>query len=107
MSGHTGSSVADVNSVSLAMPVPYTRPRFTRCAFADPRITAEHISLVCNTVAHAYLHALYIPRDLCRLLAQLRSNAVCDDRLLVVTMGSEHVATASRNHTVCSGGANA
>lgn len=26
VSGHTGSSVADVNSVSLAMPVPYTLP---------------------------------------------------------------------------------
>jgi hypothetical protein len=26
VSGHTGSSVADVNSVSLAMPVPYTPP---------------------------------------------------------------------------------
>jgi hypothetical protein len=26
VSGHTGSSVADVNSVSLAMPVPYTYP---------------------------------------------------------------------------------
>jgi phosphatidylinositol glycan class W len=28
VSGHTGSSVADVNSVSLAMPVPYTHPQF-------------------------------------------------------------------------------
>ncbi len=28
VSGHTGSSVADVNNVSLAMPVPYTPPNF-------------------------------------------------------------------------------
>jgi hypothetical protein len=28
VSGHTGSSVADVNSVSLAMPVPYTHLQF-------------------------------------------------------------------------------
>jgi hypothetical protein len=28
VSGHTGSSVADVNSVSLAMPVQYTHPQF-------------------------------------------------------------------------------
>lgn len=30
VSGHTGSSVADVNSVSLAMPVPYTPPRLAQ-----------------------------------------------------------------------------
>lgn len=29
VSGHTGGSVADVNSVSLAMPVPYTYPQYT------------------------------------------------------------------------------
>jgi hypothetical protein len=35
VSGHTGSSVADVNSVSLAMPVPYTHPRLAQCAHTD------------------------------------------------------------------------
>ena len=30
VSGHTGSSVADVNIVSLAMPVPCTTPFFTQ-----------------------------------------------------------------------------
>lgn len=35
VSGHTGSSVADVNSVSLAMPVPYTHPQLEHCTRAN------------------------------------------------------------------------
>jgi phosphatidylinositol glycan class W len=35
VSGHTGSSVADVNSVSLAMPVQYTLPLLEQCALAN------------------------------------------------------------------------
>jgi hypothetical protein len=35
VSGHTGSSVADVNSVSLAMPVPYTHPRLEHWTYTD------------------------------------------------------------------------
>lgn len=35
VSGHTGSSVADVNSVSLAMPVPYTHPLLKQRALTD------------------------------------------------------------------------
>jgi hypothetical protein len=35
VSGHTGSSVADVNSVSLAMPVPYTHPLLKQWTLTD------------------------------------------------------------------------
>lgn len=35
VSGHTGSSVADVNSVSLAMPVPYTHPLLKQCTLTN------------------------------------------------------------------------
>jgi hypothetical protein len=35
VSGHTGSSVADVNSVSLAMPVPYTHPRLAQSMYTN------------------------------------------------------------------------
>lgn len=67
VSGHTGSSLFDINSVSLAMPVPYMAQQNALCC--TDYIPADTPALVCPSIAYAPILAVYAWRLLRRFPA--------------------------------------
>lgn len=57
VSGHVGSSLSDINSVSLAMPVPYmTRPRMRQPVLTP--LTVDNSTVVRLAIAHAPVYTV-------------------------------------------------
>jgi hypothetical protein len=95
VTGLTGSSVADVNSVSLAMPVIYT----CSCECMLPMLTMLSIAhpptLVRPAIAHAFVHPLYARLVSRRFLAQLRSYPRCDHRVLILAVAAQSATSTA------------
>lgn len=67
VSGWTGSSVADVNSVSLAMPVCEPQETTVLLSMLTLDLTARYFPLVGPPVSQSHIHTLHTFRYLRRL----------------------------------------
>jgi hypothetical protein len=88
VTGHTGGSVADVNSVSLAMPVPYT----TYNPYGKLLLTmyaVEYSTLVRDTATVAIVYTVHVCCLLRRFSAQLHRYVMRNHHLLVLAMDIE------------------
>ena len=83
VSGLTGSSVSDINSVSLALPVRLPNCQSTQ---ADHYIAARCLPLVGPPVAPATLYTLHQGRPLRRYPSQLRRRPLRNHNLRPIIM---------------------
>ena len=99
VTGHTGGSVADVNSVSLAMPVLYTL--FKIVQRAQLTVTpAEHFFVVCLAAAASIVHTIHACRLLRRFSAQLRCYTMRNDHLLLFALDSQFSSATSSSRPI-------
>jgi hypothetical protein len=100
VSGHVGSSLFDINSVSLSMPVPYMTHPSVALPRLIVRVIVDHSSMVGSASAHASVHTIHRERLLHRSPTELRHYARGDDRVFVLAMALEHLVGDSSNHDI-------
>lgn len=89
VSGHVGSSLSDINSVSLSMPVPYLHHPLMRPPKLTVRTAVDDPLMVGTPIAYASVHTIHRKRFLHRSATELRHNARCDDGVLIFAMASQ------------------